>query len=242
MLAQVVVSCGAAPPSPSPPPLYWQRRPPPPPSPSPPPPLQYWHQWRHPPSSPGPPPPGPPPPPSPSPPPPPPPPPSPPPPYWPRRPDDGVGDYGGTAGVSAGAVAGGAIGGLVALSMLAAGLVYLCRQKSQVNDDNAHTAARAASSTTGQAQEMTNVHPQVAAVAVVQSPIVQGAPQLGSCSSISTTAPAQPMQGSLYPPAQPMQGSLYPPAQPMQGDLYPPAYSHVPQYYYMHCAMGTPVT
>ena len=231
MLAQVVVSCGAAPPSPSPPPLYWQRRPPPPPSPSPPPPLQYWHQWRHPPSSPGPPPPGPPPPPSPSPPPPPPPPPSPPPPYWPRRPDDGVGDYGGTAGVSAGAVAGGAIGGLVALSMLAAGLVYLCRQKSQVNDDNAHTAARAASSTTGQAQEMTNVHPQVAAVAVVQSPIVQGAPQLGSCSSISTTAPAQPMQGSLYPPAQ-----------PMQGDLYPPAYSHVPQYYYMHCAMGTPVT
>ena len=102
---------------------------------------------------------------------------------------------------------------------------------------------------------MTNVHPQVATVAVVQgAPIVQGAPQLGSCSSTSTTAPAQPMamqdslmyppaqpmQGDLYPPAQPMEGDLYPPAQPMQGELFPPAYSHVPQYCYI--SMGTPVT
>ena len=68
-------------------------------------------------------------------------------------------------GATAGAVAGGVIGGLVAFSMLAAGLVYLCRQKSLANNRasnaNAQAAARAASSTTGQGQQMSNMQPPV---------------------------------------------------------------------------------
>ena len=87
-------------------------------------------------------------------------------------------------GANAGAVAGGVIGGLVAFSMLVAGLVYLCRQKSKASNRsnaNAQTAARAASSTTGQGQQMSNIQPVV----------VPGAVVVGQ---------AQPSRGSLYPP------------------------------------------
>ena len=88
-------------------------------------------------------------------------------------------------GANAGAVAGGVIGGLVAFSMLVAGLVYLCRQKSNASNRsnaNAQTAARAASATTGQGQQMSNVQPPV---------VVSGAVVMGQ---------AQPSRGSLYPP------------------------------------------
>ena len=87
-------------------------------------------------------------------------------------------------GANAGAVAGGVIGG-IAFSMLVAGLVYLCRQKSKASNRsnaNAQTAARAASATTGQGQQMSNVQPPV---------VVSGAVVMGQ---------AQPSRGSLYPP------------------------------------------
>ena len=96
--------------------------------------------------------------------------------------DDGKGSS--DDGANAGAVAGGVIGGLVAFSMLVAGLVYLCRQKSNASNRsnaNAQTAARAASSTTGQGQQMSNIQPVV----------VPGAVVVGQ---------AQPSRGSLYPP------------------------------------------
>ena len=95
--------------------------------------------------------------------------------------DDGKGSS--DDGANAGAVAGGVIGG-IAFSMLVAGLVYLCRQKSKASNRsnaNAQTAARAASATTGQGQQMSNVQPVV----------VPGAVVVGQ---------AQPSRGSLYPP------------------------------------------
>ena len=87
-------------------------------------------------------------------------------------------------GANAGAVAGGVIGGLVAFSFLVAGLVYLCRQKKASNRSNANaqTAAHAASATTGQGHQMSNVQPPV---------VVSGAVVMGQ---------AQPSRGSLYPP------------------------------------------
>ena len=96
--------------------------------------------------------------------------------------DDGKGSS--DDGANAGAVAGGVIGG-IAFSMLVAGLVYLCRQKSKASNRsnaNAQTAARAASATTGQGQQMSNVQPPV---------VVSGAVVMGQ---------AQPSRGSLYPP------------------------------------------
>ena len=96
--------------------------------------------------------------------------------------DDGKGSS--DDGANAGAVAGGVIGGLVAFSFLVAGLVYLCRQKSKASNRsnaNAQTAARAASATTGQGQQMSNIQPVV----------VPGAVVVGQ---------AQPSRGSLYPP------------------------------------------
>ena len=93
---------------------------------------------------------------------------------------------------TAGAVAGGVLGGLVAICLLVSSLVYRCRLKSQANAANIQTAARAASSTTGQAQQMTNTHLQVAL------PISQGTPLSGSSSS--TTGQAHPT-GNLYPQA-----------------------------------------
>ena len=95
-------------------------------------------------------------------------------------------------GATAGAVAGGVLGGLVAICLLVSSLVYRCRLKSQANAANIQTAARAASSTTGQAQQMTNTHLQVAL------PISQGTPLSGSSSS--TTGQAHPT-GNLYPQA-----------------------------------------
>ena len=94
--------------------------------------------------------------------------------------DDGKGSS--DDGANAGAVAGGVIGGLVAFSFLVAGLVYLCRGKaSNRSNANAQTAARAASATTGQGQQMSNVQPPV---------VVPGA----------VVGQAQPSRGSLYPP------------------------------------------
>jgi len=96
-------------------------------------------------------------------------------------------------GANAGAVAGGVIGGLVAFSLLVAGLVYLCRQKKAGNRSNANaqTAARAASATTGQGQQMSNVQPVVVPGAVVVGQAQPSRVWLGQ---------AQPSQGSLYPP------------------------------------------
>ena len=104
----------------------------------------------------------------------------------PSPPGDGKGssDDDANAGAVAGGVIGGVLGGLVACSMLVAGLLHLCRQKSKArnrSNANAQTAARAASATTGQGQQMSNVPPVV----------VSGAVVMGQ---------AQPSRGSLYPP------------------------------------------